>query len=154
MNPRMPRRPAENRYAFRVTDARIVLYDGECGFCDGAVRWLLERDRDGRLRFAPLQGETAAALRRRHPEIPQGPETLVYVDARDGCERVSLRSEALFHVLRALPRPWRWLAALRVLPRAWTDAAYRAFARRRHRWFGRLDACPVPDPAVRARFLA
>ena len=47
--------------------ARIVLYDGVCGFCNGSVRWLIARDRDARLHYAPLQGETAAALRARHP---------------------------------------------------------------------------------------
>jgi len=134
--------------------ARIVLYDGVCGFCNGAVRWLLERDRAGLLRFAPLQGETAEGLRRRHPEIPRELETLVFVEGAAGTERVFLRSEALFRVLGVLPRPWRWVAALRVLPRSWTDAAYLAFVRRRYRWFGELDACPVPEPAVRARFLA
>ena len=43
--------------------------------------------------------------------------------------------------------------AARLLPRALWDAAYRAFARRRYRWFGRLDACPIPPPALRARIL-
>ena len=45
----------------------IVLYDGVCGFCNGSVRWLIEREAGARLHYAPLQGETAAALRARHP---------------------------------------------------------------------------------------
>lgn len=138
----------------RVPAPRVVLYDGHCAFCNGAVRWLLRRDREARLRFAPLQGETAAELRRRHPEIPEAHETLVYVEAEGASERVFLRSEAFLRVVKGLPRPWRWLSALGALPRAWTDAAYRGFARRRYRWFGRLEACPAPDSSQRGRFLA
>jgi predicted DCC family thiol-disulfide oxidoreductase YuxK len=132
-----------------------VLYDGVCGFCNGSVRWLIARDRDARLSYAPLQGETAAALRVRHPEIPVALDAIVFVETDAGGSRVSLRSAALLRVLRELPAPWRWLAALgSLLPRSLGDAAYDAFARRRYRWFGRLDACPVPPAALRARFLA
>jgi len=131
--------------------ARIVLYDGVCGFCNGSVRWMIARDRDARLHYAPLQGETAAALRARHPEIPTALETIAFVED----DRVWMQSAAVFRVLRELPAPWRWIAALgRLLPRALWDAAYRAFARRRYRWFGRLDACPIPPPALRARILS
>ena len=131
--------------------AQIVLYDGVCGFCNGSVRWLIARDRDARLHYAPLQGETAAALRARHPEIPTALETIVFVED----DRVSMQSAAVFRVLRELPAPWRWIAALRgLLPRALWDAAYRAFARRRYRWFGRLDACPIPPASLRARILS
>jgi predicted DCC family thiol-disulfide oxidoreductase YuxK len=133
--------------------AFILLFDGECGFCDGAVRWLLARDPLGRLRFAPLQGETAAALRARHPQIPGDLDTAVLVERAGGDERVHLRSQAVLRTLALVQSPWRHAAWLRVLPRWLVDAAYRAFARRRYRWFERLDACRVPTPEERARFL-
>jgi predicted DCC family thiol-disulfide oxidoreductase YuxK len=135
-------------------DVRIVLYDGVCGFCNGSVRWLIERDRAARLCYAPLQGETAQALRARHPEIPTEIETIVFVEAGPGGERVWFQSSAVFRVLRELAAPWRWLAPLRwLLPQALWDVAYRGFARRRYRWFGRLEACPIPPAAWRERFL-
>ena len=135
----------------QVPAVRIVLYDGVCGFCNGSVRWLIERDAAARLHYAALQGETAAALRARHPEIPNELDTIAFVEEN----RVFLRSAAIFRVLRELPAPWRWLAPLRwLLPGALWDVAYRAFARRRYRWFGRLEACPIPPPELRARFLA
>jgi predicted DCC family thiol-disulfide oxidoreductase YuxK len=132
----------------------LVLYDGVCGFCDRAVRFALTRDRRGLLRFAPLQGGTAASLRASHPEIPAEAETFVYVEGAPGAQRVYLRSEAALRVLARLDPPWRWLAWLRVLPRPLRDAAYRGFARLRYRLFGRLDACRLPAPAERERFLA
>ena len=135
------------------TPRRLVLYDGVCVFCHRAVRRLLEIDREQRLRFAPLQGETAAALRRRHPEIPQGIDTLVYVECDGDTERVSLRSEAAFRLAAQLDSGWRRLTWLRPLPRALTDLAYRLFARLRYRIFGKLDACPLPSAEERSRFL-
>jgi len=132
---------------------RLVLFDGVCGFCEGLVQWLLERDPDGRLRFAPLQGEAAQRLRGRHPEIPAGVDTLVYVEALDGRERVHLRTAAIVAVCRALPQPPFWLGALAVLPSALADVAYVLFARVRYRLFGKRDACRVPTPEERARFL-
>jgi predicted DCC family thiol-disulfide oxidoreductase YuxK len=137
----------------RAVDVRrIVLFDGVCGFCDRLVQWLLARD-GGRFAYAPLQGRTAAALRLRHPEIPDELETLVYVESREGGERVFLRSAAMFQVIGQLGTPWRWLAGLRWLPRGLTDFGYAQFVRRRYRLFGRLSACRIPDPAQRSRFL-
>jgi predicted DCC family thiol-disulfide oxidoreductase YuxK len=131
----------------------LLLFDGVCVFCNGAVRWLMARDPQARMRFAPLQGETAAALRARHPEIPGALETLVYVEADAAGERVFLRSAGVFRVLALLDSPWRHVAKLRWLPRRLCDALYLAFARRRYRLFGEVDACPIPTPQEAQRFL-
>lgn len=132
---------------------RLVLFDGVCAFCDRSVVWLMQRDPTGRLRFAPLQGETAAALRRRHPQIPDDIDTLVYVEACGGVERVHLRSAAMFRVLGQLERPPRWLRAVSWLPAPLADAGYRLFVSLRYRLFGKLDTCRVPSPEERDRFL-
>jgi predicted DCC family thiol-disulfide oxidoreductase YuxK len=128
---------------------RIVLYDGVCGLCNRAVQWLLDRDPAGHLCFAPLQGQTAAALRARHAEIPVALETVVFVE--DG--RVHLRSKAFLHAARHLRGPGRWLAWLRWLP-AWPmDVIYRLVARIRYRVWGKYDACRLPTTDEQARLL-
>ena len=132
---------------------RLVLFDGVCAFCNGAVRWLMERDPGARLRFAPLQGPTGEALRRRHVEIPPSLDTIVYVDGSGDRERVYLRSEAVFRALREIEGAPRWLLACAYLPRWLTDLGYRIFARLRYRLFGRLDACRIPAPEERDRIL-
>ena len=132
--------------------ARVVLFDGVCVMCNGFVRWLVRRDPTARLHFASLQGEVAAGVRARHPDVP-ALDTVVYVDASDGRERVFLNSEALFRVFGELDGGWRRLAWFGVLPRWITDPLYRVVVALRYRLFGRLDACPVPTPAERDRFL-
>lgn len=126
----------------------LVLYDGVCGLCDASIQWLLRHDPDGRFRYAPLQGETAAAIRRAHPELPSDLDSIVVVDGT----RAYWRSEAIFHILAQLPG-WRLLARLRWLPRSLTDLGYRLVAAVRFRVWGRLDRCRVPAPDERARFL-
>jgi len=131
----------------------LVLYDGECGVCSRFVRWLLAADRQGLLRFAPLQGPTAAALRARWPGLPRDLDSIIYADRSSGTERVTWRSEALVRLGRLLGGPWRLVALLSWLPRSLADSAYAAFARRRHA-LGAADAsCALPSAAERARFL-
>ena len=135
-----------------IPPRHLVLYDGECGVCSRIVRWLIDTDRRGLLRFAPLQGVTANELRQRWHDLPTDLDSVVYVERSSEGERVSWRSEAFFRLCRVLGGPWRAVAALEWLPRPLTDAAYKAFARRRH-LFGAPPACGIPSPAERARFL-
>jgi predicted DCC family thiol-disulfide oxidoreductase YuxK len=130
--------------------APLLLYDGACGFCHASVRWILRRDRDRRLTFAPIQGETAGRLRADHPEIPETMSTLVLIDT-DG--RAYLRSRAFVRLARYLPRPWRWAHALRFVPAFLLDLGYRLVASLRYRRWGRVDECQLPSPDERARFL-
>ena len=132
---------------------RIVLFDGVCVFCEGAVRWVVERDPQGLFHYAALQGEVAAELRARHAEIPEELETIVLVEQYPDAERVHRDSEAVFRVLSLLDSPWRHLALLRVLPGRLKDLCYRLFARHRYRLFGRRDSCPIPTPEQAPRFL-
>lgn len=131
----------------------VVFYDGHCGVCDASVQWLLTHDRAGTFRFAPLQGDTAAALRERHPEMPAELDSVLLVEPSDAGERVSWHSTAVFRILARLPWPWRALAWLGALPRPLTDLGYRLFARVRLAVGGKRDACRIPTPAERARFL-
>src|SRR5262249_24934281 len=128
-------------------------YDGMCGFCNRSVQRLLAADPGGRLHFAPLQGTTAAALRGRHPEIPDDIDTIVYVETTDRDEYVSLRSEAIFRIYTALEVKSDLPSWLRLLPLWWTDFGYRLFGHVRYRLFGKLDACSIPTPEQRDRFL-
>jgi predicted DCC family thiol-disulfide oxidoreductase YuxK len=129
----------------------LVLYDGECGLCDRSVQWLLRHDKQDVLRYAPLQGATARAFVERTDAF----DTIVFVEkGEDGAVRVSHRSRAAFRILSRLGGVWRMISWLRILPLALTDLVYRFVAARRIRWFGRVDACRLPDPSVRARFLA
>jgi predicted DCC family thiol-disulfide oxidoreductase YuxK len=131
----------------------VLLYDGCCGFCNAAVRFVLKRDRGTAMRFAPLQGVFGAAVVARHPELRTVDSLVLVRCLPSGEELVATRSESVIGVARYLGGPWRAGLVVRLLPRPFRDWAYDMFARNRHRAFARYDSCPVPDAATRDRFL-
>jgi len=139
-----------------TADGPLVLYDGYCGLCDRSVRWLVEADRRAVLRFAPLQGETAAPILARHgiPATQEFRTMLTVENPGAPNERIHTRSDGALAALAVVGGRWAGLArAARRVPRLLRDAVYDFVARHRFRWFGRLDACRIPTPAERARFL-
>jgi predicted DCC family thiol-disulfide oxidoreductase YuxK len=127
----------------------IVLYDGTCGLCSKAVQWILRHEADKDIAFAPLQGETAAGLRDRFAAIPATIDTVVYVDG----DHAYLRSKAFLHLAKHLRVPWRWVYAFRWMPGFMLNGFYRLIAAIRYRVWGRVDACQLPSPENRPRFL-
>ena len=126
-----------------------ILFDGVCNLCHGFVRFVLARDRRAQFRFASLQSEAARVLLHAHGLNADQLNSVVLV--ADG--RVWQKSDAALEITRHLDGIWSWGAALRVFPRPLRDAVYDWVARNRYHWFGRKDACPLPDPALVHRFL-
>jgi len=128
----------------------LYFFDGVCVLCSGFVQFYLARDRDGAMHFATTQ----SALGQRTLQALGLPadvfdRTVLLIEGN----RVRFESDAALRALARLPVPWRWLGALRGLPAALRDAAYRLVARNRYRWFGQRPTCFVPDAAQRGRFV-
>lgn len=128
----------------------IVLYDGVCGLCDRSVQLILRHDRRGRFRFAALQSDAGRALLERHGMDPAALDSVVLVE--DG--KAWRRSAAALRIARHMDGPWPAISIFRIIPAPVSDFFYDLVARYRYRIFGRLDACALPPPEVRARFLA
>lgn len=121
----------------------ILFFDGVCNLCNGFVDFLVRRDKQAVLKFAPLEGETARA---RGVAVK---ESVVLLDG----DEIHLASDAALRTLAALGGPWRAATWLMAIPRPVREAVYRFVARNRYRWFGKRDSCRLPTPEERARFL-
>lgn len=146
----MRRRAPVNR-----AEGPVVLFDGWCPLCVGAVRFVLRRDREARISFASLDSPAANELLdscEAKSEVLESVRTGSTVAlVRRG--RVYIQSDAALRIAGDLPLPWKAVSLLRVVPRFLRDRVYGAVASRRHQVWGRLDSCHVPEPADRDRFL-
>jgi predicted DCC family thiol-disulfide oxidoreductase YuxK len=130
-------------------DGAIILFDAECGLCSANAQFILRHDRAARYRLASMQGETGAALFRRHGIDPADPDTLLLIEG----DRVWRDSDAVIAIYAGLGGPWRLAGVARLVPRVLRDGAYRWVARHRYRLFGRRGSCWAPGPEHRDRIL-
>lgn len=134
--------------------AVLILYDGVCGLCNGLVGFMLRRDRGDRCRFASLQSPIGRELVAARGGDPDELSTIWVIERPGGAdERVWRGGRAAVVALASLGRGWRLLHALRLLPGALLDGGYRLLASRRYRLGGRLEACPLPAPEHRHKFM-
>lgn len=125
-----------------------MFYDGDCGLCDRSIKALIGMDKGHRLRYATLQGETAARLMG-GPEGDAGGWSIKTLDARG----LHDRSEAALRAIAHTGGVRKAALALLVIPRFVRDGVYRWVATNRYRWFGKVEQCLLPSPALRQRFL-
>ncbi|HEX8117540.1 MAG TPA: DCC1-like thiol-disulfide oxidoreductase family protein [Pyrinomonadaceae bacterium] len=132
--------------------APVLLYDGVCGFCNKSVQLILDHDHKGSMRFAALQSDYGQAVIERHAEL-RDLDSVVYVERRTTGERIYTRSDAALKVADYLGGFWKLFLAARLLPRPLRDYCYDLLARNRYKLFGKYDACMLPPPEVRSRFI-
>ena len=133
----------------------ILLYDGVCGLCNRLVQFTLRHDHQNLFRFASLQSPFAAQILARYGVSASDLNTFyVLVQYEQGDEQLLGGSDAVPYVLTELGGGWRACGSLwKWLPRSIRDVLYALVARNRYQFFGKLDACPMPDVRHRSKFL-
>ena len=133
-----------------ATALPLVLFDGHCALCSGFVQRLLEADEQGVLRFAPLQSAFAKTRLDAAKVDTEGLDSVVFIDA---AREAHVKSDAFFAIMRAIGGAYRYLGVLQVLPKGLRNGVYDLVARYRYRVFGQHEACWLPKPEWRGRFL-
>ena len=129
----------------------VLLFDGVCNLCHGAVQFVLKHEREPTLRFCSLQSEVGRSLLVAHGLDPDALDSLVLIEG----DRALTKGTAVLRLTRYLRAPWSWLGVFGILPRFLVDWMYGRVAAVRYRMFGRKDACTLPSggAATPDRFL-
>lgn len=127
----------------------VILFDGVCNLCNGAVNFIIDRDTHQQFRFASLQSEAGEQLLAQYDLPTAYLRSLVLVE--DG--GVYTKSTAALRIARRLDGLWSLSYVFMVLPPVIRDYLYNIVAQYRYRLFGRSESCRLPTEAERARFL-
>lgn len=128
----------------------IILFDGVCNFCNKSVNFIIERDRAGYFKFAPLQSEIGQKLLAEHGIDSGVTDSVVLIENGNAY----VRTTAALRVARKLSGAWKLFYGFIVVPSAVRDIFYKLFAKYRYVMFGKQEACMMPTPEIRERFLA
>ncbi len=128
----------------------IILFDGVCNFCNGSVNFIIERDPQAYFKFAPLQSEVGEKLLKENGVDKIETDSVVLIE--DG--KIYTRTTAALRIAKRLSGYWSWFYGFTIVPGFIRDVFYKLFAKYRYKMFGRQEACMLPSPEVRERFLA
>lgn len=141
---------AMNEDALKQYSYDLVLFDGVCNFCNSSINFVIDHDSQKRFKFASLQSEVGQQYLAQFSRNKKDFDSVLLV--KNG--RVFKKSDAALHIARHLDGAWKWLYFLRWVPRVIRDMIYDLVAKNRYRIFGKSDACRLPNPELRERFLA
>lgn len=127
----------------------LILFDGVCNLCNAAVTFIIERDKNKHFQFASLQSETGQAILRQLGRSTDQFDSFVLWE--NG--RFYDQSTAALRVARQLSGGWPLFYSFILLPKGFRDTIYTFIARHRYHWFGQRDACMLPTPELKSRFL-
>jgi|SRR5579872_3614244 len=129
-------------------DHPALVFDGDCGFCNGAIQFVLTHEKRHDLVFVRRASELGMAIRR-HFGL-EAVESMLWVE--NGTARIE--SESVLKVASYVGGWCRLASIAYVIPRALRNWGYRLIAKNRKRLSGKNPKCVLPTTEQRARFLA
>lgn len=126
----------------------IVLFDGECNFCDRSVQFIIKRDKEAVFKFTSLQSDVGQEITRKY-QVPGHIDSIILV--RD--DKYYVKSAAALQISKHLSGGWKLLFIFSIVPKPIRDYFYDILAKNRYKWFGKNDRCMIPSPEIRNRFL-
>lgn len=128
----------------------VILFDGVCNLCNSSVQFIIKRDPKAYFRFAALQSEIGKKLLEDKGIHQEGdPDSVILV----GEHELHSKTDAALRIAGKLSGLWPAFQIFLILPAWMRNPVYDWIGRNRYRWFGRQNACMMPDPALRSRFL-
>jgi len=127
----------------------VVLFDGVCHLCDGAVGFILKREKSADLYFTPLQSKTGRGLLLQYGYHEGYLDGLVLIENN----RAYDRSSACLRITKNLKFPWNLFFLCLVIPKPIRDFLYSIIARFRYRFWGKKEVCSIPSSEDRQRLL-
>lgn len=128
---------------------KILLFDGVCNLCDGAVQFIIKHDKKEQIYFASLQSETGKDLLKKQNIDPAETDSMVFIDHGT----VFIKSSAALRVSKYLDKAYPLAYGFIAVPRFLRNAVYDFVARNRYKWYGKKEHCMIPTPALKSRFL-
>ena len=129
---------------------KIILFDGVCNLCNRSVQFVIKRDKDDVFRFAALQSESGQKLVRERSLDTSTTDSIILIEP--GIAYYT-KSDAALQIGRQL-RGYRTISTvLNLIPSRLRNIVYDFVARNRYKWYGKRDACMLPTPELKAKFL-
>lgn len=130
-------------------DKYIILFDGVCNLCNSAINFVIKRDTNNRFLFAPLQSKSGAELVKKHLIDTATVDSIILIKNNTAY----VKSTAALKIAQSLSGLWPLLLLFMIIPPFIRNWVYDYVAKNRYQWYGKKNACMIPTPELRDKFL-
>ena len=127
----------------------VLLFDGVCNLCNGAVNFIIDHDPKGHFKFSALQSDFGQEQLAKLGYDQQEFDSLVLLSG----DKVYKKSSAALRIAKKLNGLYPLLYIFIIVPPFIRHAVYDIIARNRYKWFGKRDSCRMPTPELKSRFV-
>jgi len=128
----------------------IILFDGVCNFCNSSVNFIIRHDKKKRYKFAALQSNVGRMLSEKYGIDQSKIDSIILIENGD----VFVKSSAILRITKSLNYLYPLLFGFIIIPKFIRDGVYDFIARNRYKWFGKKEACMIPSPEIKSRFIS
>lgn len=129
---------------------KIILFDGVCNLCDTSVQFIIKHDTADIFRFAALQSDIGKRLTSERGIDTEQVDSIILIES--GVAYYT-KSDAALEIGTEL-KGYRTLSKiLKLIPSGLRNIVYDFIAKNRYGWYGKKDACIIPTPELKAKFL-
>ncbi len=132
-----------------ISHKHIIFYDGDCGFCNQWVQWILKHDTKDDFLFASLQSEFGQTFLKERG-LENKDFNTIYLWKPNSFYLI--KSQAVTKIVKILGKQYSLLAHLNVFPSFLGDKIYDAIAKKRHSLAP--QQCVIPTEKDRKKFLS
>lgn len=128
---------------------KIILFDGVCNLCNGAVTYIIKRDKKNVFKFAALQSEIGKELVSKFKIDTSKVDSIILIDGEKHYEK----SSAALHIAKHLSGAYPLLFGFIIMSEFIRDSFYDYIAKNRYKWFGKKESCMIPTLELKSKFL-
>ena len=133
-----------------IENKKIILFDGVCNLCNGAVQYVIEHDKNDVFMFAALQSDIGKKLMKERGIDASQIDSIILIE--QGVAYYT-KSTAALKIARSFGGIWQLAGVFQWIPEKIRDWVYDYIADNRYKWYGKKEACMVPTPELKTKFL-
>ncbi len=131
-------------------DKKLILFDGVCNLCNSSVQYVIKNDKKNRFMFTALQSETGEKIIKHFNIDTSKVDSILLFTPEKG---IVFKSTAALKVASQLGFPTNILSVFLIIPPFISNWVYDFIAKNRYKWYGKKDACMIPTPELKSKFL-
>ena len=129
---------------------KLILFDGVCNLCNTSIQYVIKHDKQDLFLFAPLQSTIGKELIKKYGIDTSKIDSILLYTTNKGIDH---KSTAALKVAVQLGFPTNILSIFLIVPPFIRNWVYDFIAKNRYKWYGKKDACMIPTPELKRKFL-